>query len=72
MAQYRTQASTPAAATVRMPALFVGHGSPLNAIEDNEFHRAWARLGSQLPWPAAVLCISAHWETRRSGCPWPP
>ena len=63
MAQYRSLASTPAAATTRMPALFVGHGSPLNAIEDNEFHRAWSRLGSQLPWPAAVLCVSAHWET---------
>ncbi len=47
----------------RMPALFVGHGSPTNAIEDNEFSRAWAELGSTLPTPRAILCVSAHWET---------
>ncbi len=48
----------------RMPVLFVGHGSPMNAIEDNPFSRAWARLGRALPPPRAILCISAHWETR--------
>ncbi|WP_323137496.1 4,5-DOPA dioxygenase extradiol [Dyella subtropica] len=47
-----------------MPALFVGHGSPMNAIEDNAFHRSWAELGRRLPRPRAVLCVSAHWETR--------
>ncbi len=47
----------------RMPALFVGHGSPLNAIEGSEFSRAWAELGQSLPRPKAVLCISAHWQT---------
>ncbi len=47
-----------------MPALFVGHGSPMNAIEDNEFVRKWAELGRTLPLPQAILCISAHWETR--------
>jgi 4,5-DOPA dioxygenase extradiol len=46
-----------------MPALFVGHGSPTNAIEDNEFSRAWASMGQALPRPRAILCISAHWET---------
>ena len=46
-----------------MPALFVGHGSPTNAIEDNEFSRAWATIGAALPRPKAILCISAHWET---------
>lgn len=46
-----------------MPALFVGHGSPMNAIEDNAFSRAWAEAGSSLPRPQAILCISAHWET---------
>ncbi len=46
-----------------MPALFVGHGSPMNAIEDNEFSRAWIEIGKKLPQPKAILCISAHWET---------
>lgn len=47
-----------------MPVLFVGHGSPMNAIEDNPWRRAWARLGAELPRPRAVLCVSAHWTTR--------
>ena len=47
-----------------MPVVFVGHGSPMNAIEDNSFHASWAALGQSLPRPRAVLCISAHWETR--------
>ena len=46
-----------------MPALFVGHGSPMNAIEQNEFTQKWAQLGQSLPKPAIILCISAHWET---------
>jgi 4,5-DOPA dioxygenase extradiol len=46
-----------------MPALFVGHGSPMNAIEDNEFSKTWASVGKTLPHPEAILCISAHWET---------
>jgi 4,5-DOPA dioxygenase extradiol len=46
-----------------MPVLFVGHGSPTNAIEDNEFSQAWAAAGRALPVPTAILCISAHWET---------
>ncbi|MFH2038823.1 MAG: 4,5-DOPA dioxygenase extradiol [Chloroflexota bacterium] len=48
---------------IRMPVLFVGHGSPMNAIEDNEFSQAWTRMGTNLPTPRAILCISAHWET---------
>src|SRR5512139_3512381 len=48
---------------VKMPVLFVGHGSPMNAIEDNEFSRAWEAVGRTLPPPKAILCISAHWET---------
>ncbi len=51
-------------ATPRMPALFVGHGSPMNAIEDNEYSRAWAEIGEKLPKPRAILCVSAHWMTR--------
>ena len=45
----------------RMPALFIGHGSPMNTIEDNDFTRAWRRLGQELPRPSAILCVSAHW-----------
>lgn len=48
---------------LRMPALFIGHGSPMNAITDNPFRRLWSALGRELPKPLAVLCISAHWET---------
>lgn len=47
-----------------MPVMFVGHGSPMNAIEDNLFSRNWAELGQKLPMPRAVLCVSAHWLTR--------
>src|SRR6187455_1146262 len=48
---------------VSLPALFVGHGNPMNAIELNEFSEKWMQLGKQLPKPKAILCISAHWET---------
>ena len=49
--------------TTKMPILFIGHGSPMNAIEDNEFSRAWSEAGKTLPHPKAILAISAHWET---------
>ncbi len=52
--------------TQRMPLLFVGHGSPMNAIEDNHFTRNWRQMAQKLPKPKAILCISAHWETRGS------
>jgi len=59
------QALTP---SPRMPVLFVGHGSPLNVIQDSEFRRGWQALGAefgrQLPRPQLILCISAHWITR--------
>lgn len=44
-----------------MPVLFMGHGSPMNGIEDNEFSRRWRKMGEDIPTPAAVLVISAHW-----------
>jgi len=50
--------------TSLMPMLFVGHGSPMNAVEDNEFSRMWTSLGAKLPTPRAIVCISAHWETK--------
>ncbi len=49
---------------IKMPVLFLGHGSPMNAIEDNEFVQGWREIGKSLPKPDAILCISAHWETR--------
>lgn len=47
-----------------LPALFIGHGSPMNGIEINDFSQTWARLGAEIPTPKAVLCISAHWLTK--------
>ncbi|MFO1515649.1 MAG: 4,5-DOPA dioxygenase extradiol [Lysobacterales bacterium] len=51
-------------ATIRQPVLFLGHGSPMNAIEASPWRAAWADLGRRLPRPRAILCVSAHWETR--------
>lgn len=52
----------------RMPVLFLGHGSPMNAITENEFRRSWQALGAEfgksLPRPQLILCVSAHWLTR--------
>ena len=52
----------------RMPVMFMGHGSPMNAIGDNEYRRTWqavgARFGTDFPWPQLILCISAHWLTQ--------
>ena len=56
----------------RMPVLFLGHGSPMNAIEDNPYRRSWQALGAEFgaqsgakyPTPQLILCISAHWLTR--------
>ena len=51
-------------ATDKMPVLFLGHGSPMNAIEENEFVNGFRNAGKTIPKPSAVVCISAHWETR--------
>ena len=51
-------------ATEKMPVLFLGHGSPMNAIEENEFSKGWRTVGQTLPRPNAIICISAHWETK--------
>ncbi len=48
----------------RMPVLFLGHGSPMNAIEDNEFVTGFRNIARSLPTPNAILCVSAHWYTR--------
>ncbi|MBN3584580.1 4,5-DOPA dioxygenase extradiol [Algoriphagus aestuarii] len=47
-----------------MPALFIGHGSPMNGIEDNEFSQRWSQLAKEFPTPTAVLVVSAHWFTK--------
>jgi len=49
-----------------MPAIFVGHGNPLNAIEETAFVAAWRETAARMPRPKAILCISAHWETEGS------
>ena len=51
-------------ATPRMPAVFVGHGNPMYAIEPSVYGDGWRKLGESLPAPRAILCISAHWMTR--------
>ncbi len=48
----------------RMPVVFLGHGSPMNALEDTEYSRAWTALGTSLPEPQAILVVSAHWMTQ--------
>ena len=52
----------------RMPVMFIGHGSPMNALGDNEYRRSWqalgARFGTDSPRPQLILCISAHWLTQ--------
>jgi len=50
-------------ASGKMPALFIGHGNPMNAINKNKFSRSWIDLGKRLPKPNAILSISAHWIT---------
>jgi len=47
----------------KMPVLFIGHGSPMNAIEDNEFTKEWKKIASKILHPSCILCISAHWLT---------
>lgn len=54
----------PLAKTKKMPVLFLGHGSPMNAIEENEFVAGFRNVAKQIPKPNAILCVSAHWETR--------
>ena len=54
----------PTNSTEQMPVLFLGHGSPMNAIEENEFVTGFRNIGKPIPKPKAILCVSAHWETR--------
>lgn len=56
--------TSPFSSTEKMPVLFLGHGSPMNAIEENEFVTGFRNIGEEIPRPNAILCISAHWETK--------
>ena len=47
-----------------MPVLFIGHGNPMNGIQDNEYSRGWKAVAKTLPTPKAILIVSAHWETK--------
>ena len=47
----------------KMPVLFLGHGSPMNAIEENQFVQGFRNISREIPKPNAILCISAHWFT---------
>lgn len=60
----RTLAETLKERDYKMPVLFIGHGSPMNAIESNDFTNYWKKLGEEIPEPTAILCISAHWLTK--------
>lgn len=52
--------------SIKMPVLFIGHGNPMNAIENNSFSKTWEVIGETLPTPKAILCISAHWYTKNT------
>jgi 4,5-DOPA dioxygenase extradiol len=56
--------TAPLGKTAKMPVLFLGHGSPMNAIEENEFVVGFRKVSSEIEKPNAILCVSAHWETR--------
>ncbi len=55
-----------------MPAVFVGHGSPMTAFEQNPYVEAWRALGERLPRPKSILVISAHWYTQGTAARSPP
>src|SRR5689334_10253228 len=47
--------------TESMPAIFFGHGNPMNAVQSNQWTKAWATIGNTIPKPQAIVCVSAHW-----------
>jgi 4,5-DOPA dioxygenase extradiol len=59
-----TRITAPLQRSERMPVLFLGHGSPMNAIEENEFVAGFRKVATEIPSPQAILVVSAHWETR--------
>ena len=55
--------NSPSVSPEKMPVLFLGHGSPMNAVEENEFVLGWREIGMEIPRPVTIVCVSAHWET---------
>jgi len=55
---------------MEMPDLFIGHGSPMNAIEKNEFSSGWKEIAQAIPKPSSILCISAHWVAEGTAARW--
>jgi len=64
LSSFKSFSSTLPLREYMMPVLFVGHGSPMNGIEDNEFSATWTAIAKDIPQPAAVLVVSAHWFTK--------
>lgn len=62
--QQLNKMTEPLGRTKKMPVLFLGHGSPMNAIEENEFVAEFRNIAKEIPRPNAILCVSAHWETK--------
>lgn len=62
--QHLNKMTAPLGKTPKMPVLFLGHGSPMNAIEENEFVSGFRNVAQTIPKPNAILCVSAHWETK--------
>jgi 4,5-DOPA dioxygenase extradiol len=62
--QFKTFSSSLPVQDYLMPVLFIGHGSPMNGIEDNEFSKEWSSIARDIPQPSAVLVVSAHWFTK--------
>src|ERR1700752_5429032 len=48
----------------RMPVVFFGHGSPMNALQAKRYTEAWKRIGAEMPRPQAIVCVPAHWYVR--------
>jgi len=64
LSQFKTFSSSLPVQDYLMPVLFIGHGSPMNGIEDNEFSKKWSSIARDIPQPSAVLVVSAHWFTK--------
>lgn len=63
LASFRDMTENLGTDDVKMPVLFIGHGSPMNGIEDTDFSRRWREMAREIPRPKAVLVVSAHWLT---------